>query len=143
MEIILYNINEKFNKLNKTLGTGTTISGELVGRVDLLNPVIKLVGHDAINYNYCYIADFNRYYYFTSPPDVEGHFSYIKLHSDVLMNFADDIKNSSGYIRRSNRGNAYIVDNLVLQSSKKKYQIKKLGETLQTNVMYVVVTGGK
>ena len=142
MDIVFYNTNEPKNKLVKNLGTGTTISGQLYGQTDIMAPVIKLIGTDALNYNYAYISDFGRYYYYEKPCDVEGNITFVHLHADSVFNFANDIKNSEGLIRRANKGDSYIRDELVTKLTKVNYEVKRLGSPLTINPNYVLVIGG-
>lgn len=79
---------------------------------NITNPVITLNLFE--NYsvpNYCYIANFGRYYYITSAEILTGNRVRYSLKCDVLMSFANEIKSTAAILSRSNSmGNILIND---------------------------------
>lgn len=143
MEIHFYkSLNEK-NKINKNLGSPLNVNGELIDNCDIVNPsiLLNLTSNDLVNYNYCYIPAFERYYYINNIV-VENKMLHISLHCDVLMSHKNDILNSTATIVRCNKGNRYIADNLILQTSKVKRQVKKIGTGFTVDEKYIVQIGG-
>lgn len=130
MDIILYNNTDDNRKLNKTLTAIKTISARLKDDTDIMHPVIEL---DAANLpptaNYCYIADFKRYYYINQQGIKIGRDLTLTLSVDVLMSFKDVISNSVVVARRSGTNyNKMLPDTIPIQANR--------------NVLYRKFTGG-
>lgn len=142
MNVVFYNTKIKKNEVNKTLGTGTTISCELKNGSSIEDPVL-LMTHDAtmFNYNYAYIADFGRYY-FIAGREIAEHTEYLTLHVDVLKSFANDIKASNGIATRSQFYNKNIADNLIVPLESERVTYRKLSSPI-TGGTYVAIIGGK
>ena len=66
MVIKLYNTSSEKNRLSKVLTGEVDITGYFNEDTDVLNPAIT-VGYNTslLSKNYCYIADFGRYYFIT------------------------------------------------------------------------------
>ena len=112
MKIKLYKVYDRENKLNKTLNNELVLTGSLKTKVSVFNPVIMLKS-DNFNfseYNYCYIEDFNRYY-FIEDIDINALTLFeIRLREDVLMSFNSDIKNMTVQINESSNPNSNFID---------------------------------
>lgn len=143
MNITLYSTPSEYNKLDKTLNTPLAKVGHLIDDSTLINPVITL-GYDAniITKNYCYIPDFNRYYFITEQT-VSDKEIIVQLKCDVLMSWKNDIKNSNGRITRSgNMGNKYIIDDMVSMGNHFTTQVRKLGSGFTKSDNYIMTVGG-
>lgn len=108
MNIELYKTESSRNKINKVLNTSTIIQAKLLNDINLLNPTMILqdINNDFLtNYNYCYIPYFNRYYFIESMNKNINGLITIRLSVDVLMSFANDIKNSYATIIESENPN--------------------------------------
>src|SRR5574344_136883 len=99
MDILLYTNNSDRNVLNKDI----VLQAQLVcyankENIDILSPVIFLSYIDikALNINYCYIKELNRYYYINSFSYENNHLIKLSLQTDVLMTFKTNILLSSG-----------------------------------------------
>lgn len=112
MKIKLYKVYDRENKLNKTLNDELVLTGSLKTKVSVYNPVIMLKS-DNFNfseYNYCYIEDFNRYY-FIDDIDINALTLFeMRLREDVLMSFNSDIKNMTVQINESSNPNSNFID---------------------------------
>ena len=112
MKIKLYKVYDRENKLNKTLNDELVLTGSLKTKVSVYNPVIMLKS-DNFNfseYNYCYIEDFNRYY-FIEDIDINALTLFeMRLREDVLMSFNSDIKNMTVQINESSNPNSNFID---------------------------------
>ena len=63
---VFYTLSKKLNSTKQPTGTGQTYNIILKDNCSVLAPDIKLdvgIASNPCAYNYCYIADFNRYYY--------------------------------------------------------------------------------
>lgn len=109
MVIILYRIDEPTNKLEKTLENGVSVTGTLRADTSIITPTIKL-GFDCSAYNYMYIPVFNRYYYITDITILSDTMFEITTQVDVLMSYADSIKNLTAILTNGENINPYNSD---------------------------------
>lgn len=83
------------------IAAGASFSCTLLDDTSLMNPVFKLsIGSNPIGYNYCYVSDFNRYYFITDISSNQN-FWYISCKCDVLASFKTEIGAQSHYVLRS------------------------------------------
>ena len=125
MDIIFYKLQDEINDVKKlrTLTaredyTPLQVSGTLKGAtskvapsIDFSKPVTYFNG-----YNYCYIADFNRYYFVTDMVSNRTEYTTVDLRVDVLTSFLtqSNMGNLEGYVFRSqNKGLKTIYDDRV------------------------------
>lgn len=94
MTITFYSIGEKRNKLSKTLGTGTQLTGTIREPSSLIDPVILVESATVPGWNYAYIGDFGRYYFITEIVAEQYKMFRIAMHVDVLMSYKG-IKNGA------------------------------------------------
>lgn len=105
MDIIFYN-NEDFpNKINKTLSDGDTKTGTLRNSTSVLEPEFLIKSDTVFTYNYCYIADFNRYYFIRNITIENNGLYKISCRVDVLMSFKNDVLSSEADIIESENPN--------------------------------------
>lgn len=85
----------------------------LLDETSLFTPTFKLtIDNNPIGNNYCYVADFNRYYFIT---DITSHqnFWFISCRCDVLASFKSEILSGSHYVLRSaSNYDEYIMDTI-------------------------------
>lgn len=85
----------------------------LLDETSLFTPTFKLsIDSNPIGNNYCYVADFNRYYFIT---DITSHqnFWFISCRCDVLASFKSEILAGSHYVLRSaSNYDEYIMDTI-------------------------------
>lgn len=116
-EVKFYSFAKKLNSTKRPTGTARTYQCEIKTDCDIINPTIILSGTNTeveSNYNYCYIAIWNRYYFVTKYIFKDGLW-YIKLSVDVLATWKTYIGDSTLYIERaSSGGDGSIVDDLVI-----------------------------
>ena len=89
MELQLYNNNSNTNVLNKNLTLIGTLSFNLKSDTSILQPILILKNYKSGNY--CYIKEFNRYYYITDIKLLNGGLYQLNLDIDVLMTYKNDI----------------------------------------------------
>lgn len=109
--ITLYHCNDENNKVVKNLSGGIGCNAFIVLDCDVSSPVIELEsGVSLIDYNYAYIDTTNRYYYVKVVCMPQGFYR-LYLTIDVLMSYANSIKNLSGIIDKEETTNdLYIND---------------------------------
>lgn len=121
MEIKLYTVTDDPRKLVKTLPTASPgydpRSGAVRGAIDILRPEVLVEG-GVVLANYAYIPDFGRYYFIEEREAVRTGLQRLSLRVDVLMSWANEIKNCPAVFERSQTlVNAYVKDNLVKQQN--------------------------
>lgn len=143
MIIKLYNTNSDNNKLNKVLTNEIIIDIKLKNDTDIIQPTIFLYSETLINSNYCYIPEFNRYYYINSITTNSNKVFKLELEVDVLMSFKNDILNSYAYvIQQTNYNNYY---NSSYQSEVRKevdYYYSDVTLSDEKSLILVTVGGG-
>ena len=87
--------------ISKTLSGETSIDCDFKAPVDIENPTIYVSGTDSYDgYNYCYIAEFGRYYFMVPVAGTAQTLTF-QCKSDPLMSFASQIKNCPAVISRN------------------------------------------
>lgn len=125
MTIRLYKTFDQKEKLNKTLTNEKTVMGTLKTKMSIIKPSI-LLHNSSINfadYNYCYIVDFDRYYFIDDIMIETANLYELKLTEDILMSFNTDIKNMTVEITQASIYNNNKVD---CETSNKKTLIKTI-----------------
>ena len=83
-------INERINKI---LSEDITLTGSIRGESSVIKPSILIEATNISDYNYCYIAEFGRYYYINNIISVRNSLWRIECSVDVLMSFQTQILN--------------------------------------------------
>lgn len=101
ISVTLYSFSKRENSTEQPSGTGTTFSCVMLDETSLMNPTFKLsIATNPIGNNYCYVSDFNRYY-FIKDISTYQNFWYISCECDVLASFKTAIGNGSHYVMRA------------------------------------------
>ena len=93
MDIVLYVCSSERQAINKTLSSGTTLTGSLRGESSVISPSFLIEHSNPSGFNYCYISDFGRYYFITNITSVRTGIWRIDCAVDVLMSFKNQILN--------------------------------------------------
>lgn len=105
--------NSEDNKINKSLSSITTLSGNLKNECSIINPTIIVEGSiDTFkNCNYMRISNFGRSYFVTNIRSLRNNLVEISGKVDVLQSFASSILSNSAIIKRQETDwNLYIDD---------------------------------
>lgn len=111
--IVIQNNKSEQNKLDKTLVTITTLSGELKQETSIIDPVFVVEGNlsDFRNSNYCTISTFNRSYFINNIKSVRNNLIELSCHVDVLSTYKTAIRNNMAICKRQeNYWNLYLND---------------------------------
>lgn len=142
MIIKTYNTNDDINVANKSLQNENEIEMKLKNDMEILTPVILLSG-DIPTFNYCYIPQFNRYYFADRPAKGNNNIYYISLKCDRLMSFKNQIKNSFGTVVKSeNHINKYINDDTWVTDVRFRTDVLNFPNGFNDNPTFVLVTAG-
>ena len=142
----LYSFSKKRNSTKVPSNTaGTSYTGVIVEPTSVLDPIVKLEGITAYNYNYVYIQEFSRYY-FINDWHTENGFWFINLTIDVLASHRSVIRSSTQYVERSaSKVNEYIVDTLFPSSGEISGQVVELADGfdsfIENGIFVLNITG--
>lgn len=144
MNIVLCENKSEKNKINKSLTSGVTLSGNLRNESNVVNPTIIVNTDNPTIYNYAFIPAFNRYYYITDYISIRTGIWQLNLKSDVLMSFKDSILNSSALINKTESvgKNNYLSGNNWVNNCKTKTDIISFSNGLLNDGQYILITAG-
>ena len=145
MVIDFYRNTAPKNRLYRTLTGHLTATGNIKAPSDILNPTIEM-SYNAyhVNINYCYIADFGRYY-FIENYIIDGDTVILKLHVDVLYTYRAQILNANCIASRSSSHyNVNLHDSMIQTEDGYRYNITQLPYEFDpsTGSYILAVTGG-
>lgn len=112
MQITLYRNAAEKNRVYKDLYLTNvrTVSGTLRGETDILTPTILFSMDAPPDFNYAYIAEFERFYFCERPVSVRQGLWAVSMRVDVLMSYRDQIGALRCIIARQQTGDAYMSD---------------------------------
>ena len=93
MNIEFYTMGSERNAIRKVLQNNFTLTGSLRGESSVISPSFLIEHSNPSQYNYCFIPDFNRYYFITNITSVRTGIWRIDCNVDVLMSFQEQILN--------------------------------------------------
>lgn len=141
MTLILYQNKSEYNKLDKELVEILNLTGTLKNSCSILAPVILIENDSLINANYCYIPEYNRYYFITDVTVIKNKLFQISCSVDVLMTFKDNIRQQTAIIaRQENLYNLYLNDDKILSYNKIREQIKEFNQTINDWSIYLIAS---
>ena len=84
------------------LNSGATFNCTMIDDTSIMNPTFKIShgGSSMIGYNYCYVSQFNRYYFITEIRTFQN-FWYVTCTCDVLATYKSPIGSQSHYVLRA------------------------------------------
>ena len=124
--ITLYKNNNNNKVVNKgyKLETYKAMVGNFRDKVNVLHPTFQIENDEVPDCNYCYIADFRRYYYIDTITCIRTGLYELQCSVDVLYTYKDKILSSEQYVsRQENDYNELLVDNMVTFDSTYDYVI--------------------
>ena len=148
MTITTYINNSENNRLTKILTQIKQYSGcSAITPMSIINPVIDIIDTNFnVNCNYIYITDLNRYYFVNNITALNNGRWQLDCHIDVLMSYADNIKQQQATFRRQESlYNMYITDPEFHVESKTNTVTRYLngaGFELSSNSIILTVANG-
>lgn len=143
-EIKLYKNSSSENTVTKQIEELTTLNCILKDETNIYTPTIILeLNVSYIDCNYIYIEKFNRYY-FVENVEIKNSVIEMSLTCDVLMSFADEIKNNECIVaRQSYYNNIYMNDDEYPILAKRQSVIKNFPSGFTNNGVHLMtVLGG-
>ena len=113
MTVTLYKNTSDKRNLNKNLTEIKTVSATAKGDINIISPTL-IIQNFSTDFNYCYISDFDRYYFVKSITLLTGQRVQIDLTVDVLMSYKEEIKNLTVNVLRYEKIEpTYLVDSRI------------------------------
>ena len=111
-----YQFSKKKNSTKVPSSGGTTFAIEILEPSSILSPTIRLKTSNPVNFNYCRIPTYNRYYFVTDW--TSDHNTWIAhLSVDVLATYASDILATRQYVLRSgSEHDEFIIDDAYIMT---------------------------
>lgn len=145
MLVVFGNTLNDNNNLEKEYTTIKEVNANLKKDTSIINPVFEISYTELSNLknvNYCYVADFGRYYFVDNIDLGVGGIMYVNCSVDVLMSFKDSIKNIEGTVKRAeNLSNGYIVDENYKALSYSNIVTKKFPNAMENDTFVLMTVG--
>lgn len=93
MDITLCVTTSERERIIKSLSDSLALSGSLRGESSVINPSFLIEHSNPSGFNYCYIPDFDRYYFIDNITSVRTNIWRIDCSVDVLMSYSTEILN--------------------------------------------------
>lgn len=145
MDIIFYKTESANNVVNKVLTDDITLTGQMNGEIDVINPTIRVASNVLIEHNYCYIPDFKRYYYVTRDNIVRKGIHTFYMNVDVLMSFRNEIFDILALLERQESpdySNPYYDSGYVLDSRETTEKINFTSPFNNGEYVLITIKGG-
>lgn len=158
--ITFYNNKSATNVVNKDISEKMVdAEGTLREGTSIIDPVIIVHTNGSEKWvrgvNYCYIPAFGRYYYITNTLAVYGTFESetqinptqfweFHMHVDVLMSFADEIKQQTAIVARQESKYNLMLDDgvfMVYQNPKIQTKLFSVEGPFETQEFVLIVAG--
>lgn len=102
----IYTNKSNQNIINKEIELVSELNCTFKDDIDILNPVLLVKNYTGGNY--CYISDFERYYYIDDVGYLTGGVYQLHCSVDVLKSYVDELENAEYY---SSDGVLHSIDN--------------------------------
>jgi len=104
--LTIYTNKSNQNVINKRIDLVSELKCTFRDDIDILNPVLLVKNYTGGNY--CYVSDFERYYYIDDVRILKGGVYQLFCSVDVLKSYAGDLEIAEYY---SNDGVLHSIDN--------------------------------
>jgi hypothetical protein len=145
MTIKLYHNDSDKRTVSKTLTNEGSLAGAtIIDDTSILAPRLKVRDNGIImvQYNYCYIADFKRYYFITDI-SVSNGYIYIDCKVDVLMSYGAEIRACTGVIaRQENVWSGYLDDSENFTNQYNNVSLKSFTSPFSKTLSYILLVNG-
>lgn len=143
MQIDFYNNQSDPREIPKNITDKTTKTGTLRDAANVQNPII-ITTYNPIDTNYCYIPEFNRYYFINGVSAVRNGIFEISCKCDVLQSFLSEIESAPIIAARVSMGAENWGFNNFIPDDKRKFfqhtetQYKIIGDLgAPTNILMI------
>lgn len=146
MDIVLYITGSERNALHKNLQNEIVLTGSLRNESSVIYPSFLLEIDNPTDYNYCFIPEFNRYYFITDMVSVRTNLWRVACTVDVLMSYQAQIMNleviASDLTLGENPSSTYMHGEQWQTTVKTKTDIISFPNGLLDDGEYILITSG-
>lgn len=145
MEVKFYHNASDDRTVNKDLLEETVFEGVLRDESDIMNPIIRFDSSDVIRFNFCYIPEFQRYYFVKSVNAYRRNLYDVTMSVDVLMSFRGDIVQLTGIIDKQSmpeNGDEYIDDGSLVTENEMFSTTYNYPNGFNDTPEYILITAG-
>lgn len=149
MEINLFKCTAENHRVNKNqyISNRFAMNGTLRNESSVVDPVIIIekTNPAKYNYNYMYIAEFNRWYFINDIISVRNNIWEIHAHVDVLYSWYDDLYNMECIIEKSedfNKSNLYYDDGSFILDTRRNVELKEFPTGFNETGQYILICAG-
>ena len=145
MQIKFYKNSSEKNKIGKSLSSELTLNGNLRDECSITSPSILVESTSLVNYNYCYIPEFKRYYFISDITSVRNNLWRVSLKCDVLESFKSDILNSSCIINKQSgmgKSNSLFDDGSYVNEIDTFTEVKEFSSGFNKSGEFILLTAG-
>lgn len=146
MEIKLYTTTSPRKKIIKSLNNANVLNGTFRSQTSAMSPTFTIeTGYEIMQYNYCYIPIFNRYYYINKIKALRNNLFELELTCDVLMSNADAILSNVAIIDKVEQNESaylYINDGSYINTNRMKNSIINYPQGFLDNGEFILITAG-
>lgn len=128
------------NVARKNLRLIETINGNIKDNIDILHP--QIYAGNVFEFNYCYIKEFDRYYYVASTEKMSNGSNLITLDVDVLQSHIEALAEIEATITRNeNMSNAYLLDDQYKALSYTEEVVKNFPKSIDDDSIVIMTVG--
>lgn len=145
MEVILYYNESDDRNVNKSLLQPLPIAGTLVDETSVMNPSFLVDSDEVLRRNYCYVTEFERYYWIKEVSSVRTGLWRVDMECDVLMSFRRDIFNLNAVVDKQTdgvNGDEYIDDGSLVTENSMFTRIYNFPNGFNSTGKYILITAG-
>ena len=145
MEIKLYKTSSPRKKLVKELSDGITLVGTLRAQSSVMSPTFTVQDTAVVGYNYCYIPDFDRWYYINGIEALRSNLYELSLGIDVLMTYAEQILTNEAIIDKTQSGGSsyvYIDDGSIVNTVRHTVETINFPNGFNEHGEFILITAG-
>lgn len=144
MKIEFYKNSSEKNKIGKSISNKLTLSGNLRDECSITSPSILVESTSLVNYNYCYIPEFKRYYFISDIVSVRNNLWRVSLKCDVLESFKSDILKLSCIVdKQQNQSyNNNIDDGSYINRADSFVEIANYQNGFNSSGEFILITAG-
>lgn len=139
-----YNKSDE-RQIFKELVSGTTLNGTLRDESSIISPSILFESADVMRYNFCYIPQWQRYYFVRNITSFRTNLYLVELECDVLMSFKNDIANFEVVVDKqtmSKNGDEYIDDGSLVCDNYMFNRVYNFSSGFNNSPEYILITAG-
>lgn len=139
-----YNKSDE-RQIFKELVSGATLNGTLRDESSIISPSILFESADVMRYNFCYIPQWQRYYFVRNITSYRTNLYLVELECDVLMSFKNDIANFEVVVDKqtmSKNGDEYIDDGSLVCDNYMFNRVYNFSAGFNNSPEYILITAG-